>query len=215
MLHGPGGSPGHEWGAWRGLLALSTSNVWIVHVDSPCGQPTWTSAGDHHLRWLNLQEKVGRGTLDLELSLDSYSGAPRGPRASPGPHLGLQRNVTNLLAQGSRAPAPRRRARQLATCVVGQYGRFGLWTITSACVESQQSEATELTGRPAVSAKTRRVGGSHFAASRVAMSRGNALCHTLQAAPGEFDTRSVPATGDCFFDASTCSCLLRAERTSC
>ena len=33
------------------------------------------------------------------------------------------------------------------------------------------------------------------------MSRGNALCHTLQAAPGEFDTRSVPATGDCFFDA--------------
>ena len=87
--------------AWRGLLALSTSNVWIVHVDSPCGQSTWTSAGDHHLRWLNLQEKVGRGTLDLELSLDSYSGAPRGPRASPGPHLGLQRNVTNLLAQGS------------------------------------------------------------------------------------------------------------------
>ena len=84
-----------------GLLALSTSNVWIVHLDSPCGQSTWTSAGDHHLRWLNLQEKVGRGTLDLELSLDSYSGAPRGPRASPGPHLGLQRNVTNLLAQGS------------------------------------------------------------------------------------------------------------------
>ena len=38
-------------------------------------------------------------------------------------------------------------------------------------------------------------------ATRVAMSRGNALCHTLQAAPGEFDTRSVPATGDCFFDA--------------
>ena len=100
-FNGPGGSPGHEWGAWRGLLALSTSNVWIVHVDSPCGQSTWTSAGDHHLRWLNLQEKVGRGTLDLELSLDSYSGAPRGPRASPGPHLGLQRNVTNLLAQGS------------------------------------------------------------------------------------------------------------------
>ena len=33
------------------------------------------------------------------------------------------------------------------------------------------------------------------------MSRGNALSHTLQAAPGEFDTRSVPATGDCFFDA--------------
>ena len=92
--------------AWRGLLALSTSNVWIVHVDSPCGQSTWTSAGDHHLRWLNLQEKVGRGTLDLELSLDSYSGAPRGPRASPGPHLGLQRNVTNLLAQGSTVNPP-------------------------------------------------------------------------------------------------------------
>ena len=101
-LNGPGGSPGHEWGAWRGLLALSTSNVWIVHVDSPCGQPTWTSAGDHHLRWLNLQEKVGRGTLDLELSLDSYSGAPRGSRASPGPQLGLQRNVTNLMKRGSK-----------------------------------------------------------------------------------------------------------------
>ena len=100
-LNGPGGSPGHEWGAWRGLLALSTSNVWIVHVDSPCGRPTWTSAGDHHLRWLNLQKKVGRGTLDLELSLDSYSGAPRGPRASPGPQLGLQRNVTNLMTRGS------------------------------------------------------------------------------------------------------------------
>ena len=70
-------------------------------MDSPCGQPTWTSAGDHHLRWLNLQEKVGRCTLDLELSLDSYSGAPRGPRASPEPHLGLQLNVTNLLKQGS------------------------------------------------------------------------------------------------------------------
>ena len=102
----PGEPPGpfnERSDAWRGLLALSTSNVWIVHVDSPCGQSTWTSAGDHHLRWLNLQEKVGRGTLDLELSLDSYSGAPRGPRASPGPHLGLQRNVTNLLAQGSSA----------------------------------------------------------------------------------------------------------------
>ena len=80
-------------------------------MDSPCGQPTWTSAGDHHLRWLNLQEKVGRGTLDLELSLDSYSGAPRGPRASPGPHLGLQRNVTNLLALRTRClhPSPDRR----------------------------------------------------------------------------------------------------------
>ena len=33
---------------------------------------------------VNLQEKVDRGTLDLELSLDLYSGAPRGPRASPG-----------------------------------------------------------------------------------------------------------------------------------
>ena len=40
---------------------------------------------------VNLQEKVDRGTLDLELSLDSYSGAPRGPRASPGPLLGLQK----------------------------------------------------------------------------------------------------------------------------
>jgi hypothetical protein len=40
----------------------------------------------------NLQEKVDRGTY-LELSLDSYSGAPRGPRASPEPLLGLQSKV--------------------------------------------------------------------------------------------------------------------------
>jgi hypothetical protein len=46
---------------------------------------------------VNLQEKVDRGTLDLELSLDSYSGAPRGPRASSGPLLGLQSNVTNVM----------------------------------------------------------------------------------------------------------------------
>ena len=39
--------------------------------------------------------------LDLELSLDSYSGAPRGPRASPGPLLGLQSKVTNFMKQGS------------------------------------------------------------------------------------------------------------------
>ena len=51
---------------------------------------------------VNLQEKVDRGTLDLELSLDSYSGAPRGPRASPGPLLGLQSKVTNFMKQGSR-----------------------------------------------------------------------------------------------------------------
>ena len=84
-------------------------------MDSPCGQPTWTSAGDHHLRWLNLQEKVGRGTLDLELSLDSYSGAPRGSRASPGPQLGLQRNVTNLLKQERHASALVRRTTSRTT----------------------------------------------------------------------------------------------------
>ena len=50
-----------------------------------------------------LQKKIGRGTLDLELTLDSYSGAPRGPRASPERLLSLQRNVTNVLAQGSRS----------------------------------------------------------------------------------------------------------------
>ena len=52
---------------------------------------------------VNLQEKVDRGTLDLELSLDSYSGAPMGPRASPGPLLGLQSKVTNFMIQGSRS----------------------------------------------------------------------------------------------------------------
>ena len=35
------------------------------------------------------------------LSLDSYSGAPRGPRASSGPLLGLQSKVTNFMIQGS------------------------------------------------------------------------------------------------------------------
>ena len=81
------------------------------------------------------------------------------------------------------------------------------------CMRGKESEAVDLTDRyadDAASPVTRRVGGlsgTGFAArsrqrgSRVAMSRGNALCHTLQAAPGEFDTRSVPATGDCFFDA--------------
>ena len=68
--------------------------MWTVHVDLGWRPPPTMVT-------VNLQEKVGRGTLDLELSLDSYSGAPRGPRASPGPHLGLQRNVTNLLVQGS------------------------------------------------------------------------------------------------------------------
>ena len=29
------------------------------------------SASDHHSVWSNLQKKVGRGTLDLELTLDS------------------------------------------------------------------------------------------------------------------------------------------------
>ena len=36
------------------------------------------------------------------MSLDSYSGAPRGPRASHGPLLGLQSKVTNFMKQGSR-----------------------------------------------------------------------------------------------------------------
>ena len=81
------------------LYAISVSTTFYRsdHGGPPlAGSGTWD-----HLRWLNLQKKVGRGTLDLELSLDSYSGAPRGPRASPGPQLGLQRNVTNLLKQGS------------------------------------------------------------------------------------------------------------------
>ena len=55
------------------------------------------SASDHHSGWSNLQKKVGRGTLDLELTLDSYSGAPRGPRANRERLLSLQSNVTNLL----------------------------------------------------------------------------------------------------------------------
>ena len=47
------------------------------------------------------RKKIGRGTLDLELTLNSYSGAPKGPRASPERLLSLQRNVTNVLAQGA------------------------------------------------------------------------------------------------------------------
>jgi hypothetical protein len=60
-----------------------------------------TSAGDHHSGWSNLQEKVGRCTLDPQLSLDSYSVAPRGPRASPERLLSLQRNSTNVMTRGS------------------------------------------------------------------------------------------------------------------
>ena len=43
-----------------------------------------------------------RHILDLELTLDSYSGAPRGSRASPERLLSPQRNVTNVLEHGSR-----------------------------------------------------------------------------------------------------------------
>ena len=68
----------------------------FVHVDSPMDLD-WRPPP----KLVNLQEKVDRGTLDLELSLDSYSGAPRGPRASPGPLLGLQSKVTNFMIQGS------------------------------------------------------------------------------------------------------------------
>ena len=60
--------------------------------------------------WENLQEKVG--TLDLELIRNSYYGAPRGPRASPGRLLSLQRNVTNVMEQGSKA---RRKAKEKNT----------------------------------------------------------------------------------------------------
>lgn len=60
-------------------------------------------------------------------------------------------------------------------------------------------EATELTGE--LRSPARAVLAGRACSARRSMSRGNALCHTLQAAPGEFDTRSVPATGDCFFDA--------------
>ena len=45
--------------------------------------------------WVCLWEPCG-------YRLDSYSGAPRGPRASPGPLLGLQSKVTNFMKQGSR-----------------------------------------------------------------------------------------------------------------
>ena len=44
---------------------------------------------------------VGRCILHLKLTLDSYSGAPRGPRASPGRLLS---SVTNVLDQGSTYP---------------------------------------------------------------------------------------------------------------
>jgi hypothetical protein len=73
------------------------SSTWTVHVDSPMDLG-WRPPP----KLVNLQEKVDRGTLDLELSLDSYSGAPMGPRASPGPLLGLQSKVTNFMIQGSK-----------------------------------------------------------------------------------------------------------------
>ena len=67
--------------------------MWTVHVDLGWRPPP------------TMVKPAGkgrcRGTLDLELSLDSYSGAPRGPRASHGPLLGLQSKVTNFMSQGS------------------------------------------------------------------------------------------------------------------
>ena len=77
------------------FLKYRGSWVWTVHVDGSDGPRlvTTTRGGQS-----NLQEKVGRCTLDLKLSLDSYSGARRGPRASPERLLSLQRNVTNVTA---------------------------------------------------------------------------------------------------------------------
>ena len=58
-------------------------------------RPVTTTQGGQTCR-----KKVGGGTLHLELTLDSDSGAPSGPRASPERLLSLPRNVTNLLHQG-------------------------------------------------------------------------------------------------------------------
>ena len=79
------------------FLKYRDSWVWTVHVDGSDGPRlvTTTRGGQS-----NLQEKVGRCTLDLKLSLDSYSGARRGPRASPERLLSLQRNVTNVIDAG-------------------------------------------------------------------------------------------------------------------
>ena len=87
--------------AWSGLWAPSPRNIWICGFGLSTSRHPWTSANDHHSGWSDLQKKIGRGTLDLELTLDSYSGAPRGPRASTERLLSLRRNVTNVLAQGS------------------------------------------------------------------------------------------------------------------
>ena len=48
----------------RGLLALSTSNVWIVHVDSPCGQPLSPGKSCTHFfqqfGWWQVSSKISR-----------------------------------------------------------------------------------------------------------------------------------------------------------
>ena len=87
--------------ALRGLMARISRNIGIHGSGLSTSTDPRTSAGDHHSGWSNLQEKVGRCTLDLQLGLDSYSGALGGPRASPERLLSLQRNVTNVMARGS------------------------------------------------------------------------------------------------------------------
>ena len=82
-------------------MARISRNIGIYGSGLSTSTGPRTSAGDHHSGWSNLLEKVGRCTLDLQLSLDSDSGALRGPRASPERLLSLQRNMTNVLARGS------------------------------------------------------------------------------------------------------------------
>ena len=101
-----GGYPRTYEQAWSGLWAPGPRNIWIYGFGLSTSRHPWTSASDHHSGWSDLQKKIGRGTLDLKLTLDSYSGAPNeGPRASPERLLSLQSKVTNFMEQGSTVQA--------------------------------------------------------------------------------------------------------------
>ena len=94
-------------GAW--CIGASLERPWAlappnrqVHVSaSPDPWIQAPSAGDHCSGPSDLQKKVGRCFLHLNLSVESDYGAPRGPRASPGRVSSSQRNVTNFMTQGS------------------------------------------------------------------------------------------------------------------
>ena len=69
---------------WGYPMGTSTRNIWIYGFGLSTSRHPWTSASDHTTQGGQIcRKKIGRGTLDLELTLSSYSGAPKGPRASP------------------------------------------------------------------------------------------------------------------------------------